>query len=128
MFQAIVALQPVGDVCKTFPEAFKNFHTGVSDMIAGGTSRQVLETACFIRYVFTAEEREFQTQMDFYDCCDLASDIGLLSDDGKLQEGATREVPIQDIQNIFLRKTTEEIVGMLDMADAAREGVLASEQ
>lgn len=125
MFQAMVALVAVGNECETFQEAFKHFFEGVNNLVAGGTSRQVLETTCFIRYVFTVESQVLNTQMDFYDCCYLAHEIGLLNNAGDLQERAAREISIEDIQSRFLQSTVMEIYGVLDMVDKTREGAAA---
>ncbi|HBI25648.1 MAG: hypothetical protein UT41_C0001G0232 [Candidatus Wolfebacteria bacterium GW2011_GWC2_39_22] len=123
MFQVIVAMITVGTECATFQEAFRRFHAEVTKMVVKGTSRQVLETACFIRYVFTSEGEELNTQLYFYACCDLAHEIGLLSDDGELEELAIAP-SVERIQAVFYRSTVIEVSATLKMADRIQKSVL----
>lgn len=118
MFQAFVALVAVGSECRSFQEAFRHFYVGIKEMLVDGTSAHVLETACFIRYVFIDREETFTVAMGFYDCCDLAHQIGLLSSEGNLVSDDVKELPTEDIQQIFLRSG---MAGIFDILNTANE-------
>ncbi|KKT43622.1 MAG: hypothetical protein UW32_C0001G0214 [Candidatus Wolfebacteria bacterium GW2011_GWE2_44_13] len=123
MFQVVVAMMAVGTECASFQEAFKRFYAEVKRMVVEGTSRQVLETACFIRYVFTSEGEELNTQLYFYACCDLAHEIGLLRDDGELEELVIAP-SVERIQAVFYRNTVIEISRVMRVADKVKEVTL----
>jgi hypothetical protein len=123
MFKVTIAMVVVGDECESFEKAFKKFYEELNKLVESETSRQVLETACFIQYVFDDEGDTLITMLDFYGCCDLASQIGLLSDNGDLKEQASNEVSIKDIQNAFLKNTAMEISAILEMVDNVRGAI-----
>lgn len=112
---------PVGNPHKTFEDAFRQFYAEVKKMLAEGTSWQVLETMCFIMYEFTEGRTEFYTMMGFYDCKDLAYQMGLMYGEGELAEKPSSPISIEDIQETFMRNTSMEIYEILELMECVTE-------
>ncbi len=98
MFTVTVEFQEIGKF-NTFKEAFKAFYEKVNETIQRGTSLMALEQTNFIEYT---TQKGQQCVMDFYQAKVFAHEIGLLTEDGKLNE--TVEEPSEPaVAAAFLR-------------------------
>ncbi|MFA6365175.1 MAG: hypothetical protein WCW78_02125 [Candidatus Paceibacterota bacterium] len=86
MFTVAINLKDIGQY-PNFYEAFKIFYHAIKAEITGGTSWQVLETACWIEYN--------NTPLFLYDAKDLAYKLGILVD-AELQEIPTDQQFVAD--------------------------------
>jgi len=73
-YKVVVNLEDIGRY-DNFGKAFGAFHAGVKNLLTKGTSRQILETACWIEYD--------KFSISFYEARDIAN-IWELMKDGKL--------------------------------------------
>jgi len=125
MYKLVIAMEDVGTF-KTFPEAFREFFKKVREMIATGTSYQILETTCWIeRHSLEriGSNRGFNTKSTLYfnGVKDLAYKIGLMKE-MKIQNGLGVEervadslidVAFQEASEVF----KEEVEVLLEDAD-----------
>lgn len=103
-----------------FGEAFKAFFEAVKAMLRGGTSWQVLETACYIEGVFEAEDKTLRSPLYFYDARDFAYDRGLLVNNGGKVDlvDPIPDVPLDLVAARYAESGLAELVGMMEL-DAA---------
>ena len=75
MFKVVVFLEDVGEY-RAFPEAFARLFRGIKDLLAEGTSYQILETTnCITRSVHGRIEA-----MDWYEARDIAFLTGVMKE------------------------------------------------
>ncbi len=106
-FKVIVGLADVG-IYDTFVEAYKILHGKIKELLASGTSWQMLDTTNFIEFT-TGDGKKFP--MDFYQARDFAYRIGLLAGEGELQDNATE--PSDDAVEVAFRSAVHESSGAL---------------
>ena len=76
----------------TFTEAFKSFFQEVKTLVSGGAALQILETWCWIEIEYGSPEKG-KAMMNFYQARDFAYAIGLLREEGELQENTIEPLP-----------------------------------
>lgn len=104
MFKVTIALEDVGKH-DTFPEAFRDFYEKVKALVEGGTTEQVLYTTNFIVYCKNGAE----LPMEFGQVVDFAHEIGLLNEEGQLQELQADPTP-EVVKAAFVRVAREYVV------------------
>lgn len=77
----------------TFPEAFVAFYQGTMDLIKGGCSRQVLDTACWIECIFDLDGKEVKIPIYVHQMPELCHELGLLVDGKLVDEAAIKALP-----------------------------------
>lgn len=101
MFKVTIALEDVGKH-DTFPKAFRDFYEKVKALVEGGTTEQVLFTTNFIAYC----ENGAELPMEFSQVVDFAREIGLLNEEGQLQELQSEPAP-EVVKAAFMRAALE---------------------
>jgi hypothetical protein len=97
VFKSVVELKEHGPF-STFEEAFRDFMPRIKTMIREGCAMFVLETACWIE--FQDEDAGVTTPALVHDAIDIAHHIGLLNEDGELQE-SHEDAPIEQVREEF---------------------------
>ncbi|MBI4134053.1 MAG: hypothetical protein HY475_01365 [Candidatus Terrybacteria bacterium] len=103
MFKVTIALEDVGKH-DTFPKAFRDFYEKVKALVEGGTTEQVLFTTNFVTYC----EGGAELPMEFSQVADFAREIGLLNEEGQLQELQTDPAP-EVVKAAFMRVAREYV-------------------
>jgi hypothetical protein len=106
MFKVTVDLKEVG-VYKAFPEAFIEMSKKVKEQIKGGAVLQVIETTNFIERILGLVSQV----LDFSEVVKLALTIGLLGENGKLQETPSlNDFQEKIIELTFITGSTETAI------------------
>jgi len=82
IYKVKVSLEEVGQSYETFAAAFEAFYNATKELVARGTSWQILETACWIEYK--------DMPIYFYDARDIACAWKILVN-GKIAQPTTDE-------------------------------------
>lgn len=122
MFKVVIALEDGGEH-ETFPDAFAEFFHKTRELVVKGTTRQILETACWISYTSDGDEDSGEIPLLFYDVAVLAHKVGILTPDGKLVDPVPSVDPLPILEAFtdsgleMLRKEVEILTTINNLRD-----------